>query len=216
MVKETLLSNFILYRKRYKKMNNEITVKLKCSIKEIIKILEEKRFKQVNEYLLTDTYYVPKDIEINVSSIRQILSQSIIIREFEKKAKNVITISNPRITIKKKDIIQNGEIVNQEKIECEIMNAEDGKNFLQAIGYKQLMTIKEKGTIFQNGELEIQVKDIIKGDKLIEIELKENNEKLNTIEKVKKELNKLDLPVDYTDYFVKKAEIELEKLLKIT
>ena len=197
-------------------MNNEITVKLKCSIKEIIKILEEKRFKQVNEYLLTDTYYVPKDIEINVSSIRQILSQSIIIREFEKKAKNVITISNPRITIKKKDIIQNGEIVNQEKIECEIMNAEDGKNFLQAIGYKQLMTIKEKGTIFQNGELEIQVKDIIKGDKLIEIELKENNEKLNTIEKVKKELNKLDLPVDYTDYFVKKAEIELEKLLKIT
>ena len=196
-------------------MNNEITVKLKCSIKEIIKILEEKRFKQVNEYLLTDTYYVPKDIEINVSSIRQILSQSIIIREFEKKAKNVITISNPRITIKKKDIIQNGEIVNQEKIECEIMNAEDGKNFLQAIGYKQLMTIKEKGTIFQNGELEIQVKDIIKGDKLIEIELKENNEKLNTIEKVKKELNKLDLPVDYTDYFVKKAEIELEKLIKI-
>ncbi len=196
-------------------MNNEITVKLKCSIKEIIKILEEKRFKQVNEYLLTDTYYVPKDIEINVSSIRQILSQSIIIREFEKKAKNVITKSNPRITIKKKDIIQNGEIVNQEKIECEIMNAEDGKNFLQAIGYKQLMTIKEKGTIFQNGELEIQVKDIIKGDKLIEIELKENNEKLNTIEKVKKELNKLDLPVDYNDYFVKKAEIELEKLLKI-
>lgn len=195
-------------------MNNEITVKLKCSIKEIIKILEEKRFKQVNEYLLTDTYYVPKDIEINVSSIRQILSQSIIIREFEKKAKNVITISNPRITIKKKDIIQNGEIVNQEKIECEIMNAEDGKNFLQAIGYKQLMTIKEKGTIFQNGELEIQVKDIIKGDKLIEIELKENNEKLNTIEKVKKELNKLDLPVDYTDYFVKKAEIELEKVLE--
>ena len=196
-------------------MSNEITVRLKCSIKEIIKILEEKRFKEVNEYLLTDTYYVPKDIEINVLSIRQILSQSIMIREFEKKAKNVITKSNPRITIKKKDIIQNGEIVNQEKIECEIMNAEDGKKFLQAIGYKQLMTIKEKGTIFQNGELEIQVKDIIKGDKLIEIELKENNEKLNTIEKVKKELNKLDLPVDYNDYFVKKAEIELEKLLKI-
>ena len=196
-------------------MSNEITVRLKCSIKEIIKILEEKRFKEVNEYLLTDTYYVPKDIEINVLSIRQILSQSIMIREFEKKAKNVITKSNPRITIKKKDIIQNGEIVNQEKIECEIMNAEDGKKFLQAIGYKQLMTIKEKGTIFQNGVLEIQVKDIIKGDKLIEIELKENNEKLNTIEKVKKELNKLDLPVDYTDYFVKKAEIELEKLLKI-
>ena len=71
-------------------MNNEITVKLKCSIKEIIKILEEKRFKEVNEYLLTDTYYVPKDIEINVLSTRQILSQSIMIREFEKKAKNVI------------------------------------------------------------------------------------------------------------------------------
>ena len=195
-------------------MNNEITVKLKCSIKEIIKILEEKRFKEVNEYLLTDTYYVPKDIEINVSSIRQILSQSIMIREFKKKEENGITKSNPRFTIKKKDIAQNGEIVNQEKIDCEIMNAEDGKNFLQVIGYKQLMTIKEKGIIFQNGELEIQVKDIINGDKLIEIELKENNEKLNTIEKVKKELNKLDLPIDKNDYFIKKAEIELKKLIK--
>lgn len=48
------------------------------------------------------------------------------------------------------------------------------------------------------------------GDKLIEIE---ENEQLDTIDKIKCELEKLDIPIDCNDYFIKKAEIELRKIL---
>lgn len=50
------------------------------------------------------------------------------------------------------------------------------------------------------------------GDNLIEVETVENNEKINTIEKVKKQIVEIEIPIDTTNFFVKKAEIELDKL----
>ena len=44
-------------------MSNEITVKLKCSIKEFCNIIESKGFEIVDRFLLDDTYFIPKDIE---------------------------------------------------------------------------------------------------------------------------------------------------------
>ena len=160
-------------------MSNEITVKLKCSIKEISKILENQNFNKISEYVLNDTYYIPYNVNINKLSIREILNTAILLREFEENYPNMSRKKGTKITFKKKEFSENGDIINQEKFDCEIMNIEDGRNFIEAIGYKNIMDIKEKGFIFSNGELEIQVKDIINGDKLIEVELIENNGKFN-------------------------------------
>ena len=73
------------------------------------------------------------------------------------------------------------------------------------------MNIKEEDEEYTNGEIELAIKDIENGANLIEIE---ENEKFDTIEKLKKELDKLKIPVDTSNYFVKKAEVELEKILK--
>ena len=51
------------------------------------------------------------------------------------------------------------------------------------------------------------------GDKLIEVETVANNNKINTIEKIKKQIIDLEIPIDATNFFVKKAEIELDKLM---
>ena len=72
------------------------------------------------------------------------------------------------------------------------------------------MNIKEIDTIFKKDGLEIDVKDVVNGDKLIEIE---ECEKFDTIDKIKQELERLNFPVDTNDYFVKKAEVELKKVL---
>jgi hypothetical protein len=72
------------------------------------------------------------------------------------------------------------------------------------------MNIKEIDTVFKKDGLEIYVKDVINGDKLIEIE---ECEKFDTIDKIKQELERLNLPVDTNDYFIKKAEVELKKVL---
>lgn len=195
-------------------MSNEITVKLKCSIKEISKILEDQNFKKITEYVLNDEYYIPYNVNTNQLSIREILNTAILLREIEESYPNMTSKKGTKITFKKKEFSENGDIINQEKFDCEIINTEDGRNLIEAIGYKNIMDIKENGIIFSNGEFEIQVKDIINGDKLIEVELIENNEKFNTIEKLKKEISKMNLPIDNSNYFVKKAEIELAKVLK--
>ena len=69
---------------------------------------------------------------------------------------------------------------------------------------------KNKGSGSPYTEDWLPIKDIQNGDKLIEIE---ENEQLDTIDKIKEELGKLNIPIYTNDYFVKKAEIELKKLL---
>ena len=74
----------------------------------------------------------------------------------------------------------------------------------------QLAMKKNKGSGSPYTEDWLPIKDIQNGDKLIEIE---ENEQLDTIDKIKCELEKLDIPIDCNDYFIKKAEIELRKIL---
>lgn len=75
------------------------------------------------------------------------------------------------------------------------------------------MNIKENDVVYRKGDFELAIKDIVEGDKLIETEIVSSNEELNTIEKLKQKIDSLQLPICTDNYFVKKAEIELEKLL---
>ncbi len=75
------------------------------------------------------------------------------------------------------------------------------------------MNIKENDIIYYKGNFELALKFVEKGDFLIEIETKENTE-WNTIDKIKKIIDRLDLPIESNNYFVKKAENELNKILK--
>lgn len=189
-------------------MSNEITVKLKCTVEEICKILESKGFQFVERYLLDDIYYIPNTINIKNMSERDILSKAIILRNVEVYIPNKYRES--KLTYKKKEIDQEGNIVKQSKVDCKIIDSNDGKKFLEAIDYKAIMQIKEMDYLYKKNELQICIKDVLNGDKLIEIE---ENEQLDTIDKIKQELERLNLPVDTNDYFIKKAEIELRKIL---
>ncbi len=193
---------------------NEITVKLKCSIAEIKEILKNKKFDIESSYILDDTYYIPQDIDINKLDIRDILNKAILLRDIEEHFSDKGMRKSTKLTFKKKQFTSNGDIANQEKVDCGVTNKEDARRFIEVIGYKSLMNIKENGTIFRNGEMEIQVKDIVDGDNLIEVELIENSKNYDTIDKLKKVINELEIPIDTSDYFIKKAEIELAKLLK--
>ena len=117
-----------------------------------------------------------------------------------------------KMTYKKKNIASNGDIISQQNIDCDISNINDGKKFLNAIGYKEIMNIKENNIVYGKEGLNIALKDIEDGEKLIEIETVETNEDLNTVEKLKEKLNDLKLPLDTKDYFIKKAEMKLKQI----
>ena len=188
-------------------MNNEITVRLKCEIEEICKILEQKGFHCTEHFLLDDTYYIPNAIDIKKLTEREILKNAIILRDI---TGYIEKYQITKLTYKKKEIDEQGQIIKQDKVECSIFNKEEGEKFLKAINYLEIMNIKEIDTVFKKDGLEIYVKDVINGDKLIEIE---ECEKFDTIDKIKQELERLNLPVDTNDYFIKKAEVELKKVL---
>lgn len=191
-------------------MSNEITVKLKCTIKEICNILEDKKFRVVDKFILNDTYYIPKSLVLENMNYRQILSQAILLRDITELMpyKKVI-----KLTFKNKQIDENGDILSQSKIDCEIINAEEGNKFLEALGYNKLMNILENTIVYEKDGLQLEIKDIKNGDNLVEVETKEDNKELDTIEKVKRKIDELLIPIDTNNYFVKKAEVKLEKTL---
>ena len=191
-------------------MSNEITVRLKCNIKEMCNLLENKNFIVTDEYCLNDTYFIPKELDLEIITHREIISKAIILREI------IETMSNKKIVklvFKTKQIDINGDILSQKKYECEILNVKDGETFINSIGYKKLMTIKEYDKSYEKDDFKITIKDIENGEKLIEIETVEDNKELDTIEKIKDKVNQLELPLDTNDYFVKKAEIALKNIL---
>lgn len=191
-------------------MSNEITVKLKCSIEEMYNILENKGFEIVDKFSLDDTYFVSKDIDINKMLPREILKHCILIREITQYMPELRII---KMTYKNKNIAPNGDIINQENVNCSIMSVEEGKKFLNVIGYNKIMRIKENDIVYEKDDFQIAVKDVKNGENLIEVETVNDNPELDTIEKLKKKINELQIPIDTNDYFVKKAEIELKKIL---
>ena len=190
-------------------MSNEITVKLKCSIDEICNILENKNFKILDKYVLEDTYFIPKELKINNMECREILKHCILLRRITENKNKKKTI---KITKKIKDINSLGEIIRQKNIDCEILNEKEGIDILHEMNYKELINILENDIEYEKNGLKVLIKDVKNGDKLLEVET-QDNKNLNSIEKIKQKINELGLPIDTKDYFVKKAEIEIKKIL---
>ena len=191
------------------KENNEITLKIKCELNEFYEIMKKKGFKVIDKFRLDDTYFIPKDLKLNKTNIRYILSKAVLVRDITDKMTN----ERPKlITFKIKEFDENGKILNQESINCNISDIEEAKKLLKAIGYKEIMNIIEDDVVYEKEGFEIAVKDIKNGDNLIEIETTDNNE-LDSIEKLIKKVNELEIPIYTDNYFVKKAEVELEKII---
>ena len=185
------------------KNNNEITVKVNTSINEMEEILKSKGFKLSDKFTCEDYYFIPKNIDIKKETVREILQKAIIVRQ----------VKNDKVLVfKKKEIDENGNILKQEKFECNILDIKETKEFLEAIGYKNIMNILEEDICYSKNGLELLLKDIKNSNILMEIET-QDIDGFRTIEDLKEKLLKLNLPIDINNFFVKKAEMELEKVI---
>ena len=183
--------------------SNEITVKVNVSIKEMQEILIDKGFKLSDEFTCEDNYFIPSNLDIKKKEIRDIIKKAIIIRK----------VRNDKVLVfKKKNINENGDIVEQEKFECDILDIDKAKKFLEAIGYKNVMNIFEEDVCYSKDGLRLALKNIKNGDNLMEVET-QNIEGFRNTKELKEKLLKLNLPIDTSNYFVKKAEVELEKVI---
>lgn len=188
------------------KEENEITIKITCSNEQLIKHLTDKGFCEGRKFTLDDYYLIPKDLKLDDLTTRDILSKAVIIRYIVDDGKII-----QKITFKKKDINGNGEILSQKAINCDVLDYKAGINLFNELGYYQIMNIKESDIIYYKDKLELAIKFIENSNTLIEIETDDN---LKTIVELKQLVTELEIPIEKGNYFVKKAEDELNKILK--
>ena len=188
------------------KEENEITIKITCSNEQLIKHLTDKGFCEGRKFTLDDYYLIPKDLKLDDLTTRDILSKAVIIRYIVDDGKII-----QKITFKKKDINGNGEILSQKAINCDVLDYKAGINLFNELGYYQIMNIKESDIIYYKDKLELAIKFIENSNTLIEIETDDN---FKTIVELKQVVTELEIPIEKGNYFVKKAENELNKILK--
>lgn len=188
------------------KTSNEITIKVNVSEEEFLKFLEDNNFKETERFTLDDYFFIPKDLDLSSLSIREIIAKAIIIRDIKGNNTRI-----PRLTYKIKNINDKGEIISQKAVNCNIYDKEEAKQFLDAIGYREIMNIFESDILYSNGEIEVGTKHIKDFDIMIEIE---TDDKYDTVDKLISKVKELKFPVDYSNCFVKKAEEILSKNLE--
>lgn len=189
-----------------KKENNEITVRANCSLEQLEKEIKDFGFVENNRYYFSDIFLIPNEIDILKENTRDILKKAVLLRE----GRGITTNKNSKkIVFKKKVINENGEIISQSAEKCRIEDIQDAKNLFLAIGYKELMKTMELHIAYVKDDTLLVVKDTKNLGILLEIE---TSKKYNTIDKLTQLLKSMNLSVDLTNLFVKKAEEELDKI----
>ena len=112
------------------KESNEITVKIKCELKNFYKIVKEKGLKIVDKFSMDDTYFIPKTLNLDKIKTREILSKAVLVRDIRGKMSDRVT---KKITFKIKNFDEYGNILNQGAVNCDILETEDAKKLLKAI-----------------------------------------------------------------------------------
>lgn len=128
------------------KESNEITVKIKCELKNFYKIVKEKGLKIVDKFSMDDTYFIPKTLNLDKMKTREILSKAVLVRDIRGNMSDRVT---KKITFKIKNFDEYGNILNQGAVNCDILETEDAKKLLKAIGYKEIMDIKEDDVVYE-------------------------------------------------------------------
>lgn len=190
-----------------KKNSNEITVKIKCDINEFYDTIKKRGFKNIDHFNLDDTFFIQNDLNLENMTTREILSKAVLVRQVTYDYKVV-----KLITFKKKKFDEKGNILDQQNIECNILEIDEAKRLLNAMGYKEIMHIVENDLVFKKDNVQFAVKDIVGGDKLLEMEMG-FNESFSTLSQIEEKMKELDIPIYTDNFFVKKAEIELNKVL---
>lgn len=187
---------------------NEITVKVNTTYDKLHNILLKNNFIIKEEYTVKDTYMINKEIDITKLNDLEVLKQCILVRD-------VVDIEKS-LVYKNKEYDSEGNIIKQSKIKCPILDTFKGIKFMEEINYIKLFNIIDKCIVYVNNDNELVVELV--NDKYIFIELESNpeyiNKKYTCYLDMINELNSYNLPINKTNYFVKKAVLILNDTVR--
>ena len=185
----------------------EITVLVKSDYETLKQELEKNNFKIVEEFELNDIYMIDKNVNLSELSNLEILGKCILVRDLVGIKKSLL--------YKHKKYAENWDIIEEWKIECPITDISKAIDFMKSIEFEPLFEIHDECRVFANEETELVVQLV--NNKYIFIEMesecKHIKRKYNSIDELKQEIDRYNLPIDNSSYFAKKAEIILKETL---
>lgn len=188
-------------------MEKEITVMVNSNYDELNIALISNGFVIKEEFVLNDLYMINNSIDVTFLSKLDILKHCILIRD-------VVGIEKS-LVYKYKKYDNDGNILEQGKIDCPIIDINKSIEFMEAINYKKLFNINDKCIVYVNDKTELTVQIVNNKYIFIEMEDKSNylNKEYQTIGEMIQELDCYNLPYNRDCYFVKKAEIILREII---
>lgn len=189
------------------KIETEITVLVKTDYLTLKEELEKNDFKIKEEYELNDDYLIDSRLDLTKLTNLEIIKNCVLVRDIMNIKKVLLH--------KYKKYANNGDIIEQGKVECPISDTSKAIDFMKAINYQKLFHIYDKCIVFANKDSELVVQLV--NDKYIFIEMESTCEyidrKYHSVEELKKDLIRYKLPIDESNFFVKKAELMLKEVL---
>ena len=185
---------------------NEITVEVDTTLENLISILENRGFKSKEAYDLNDIYLINKlDKKCDYLSM---LNNCVLIRHIIEENKET-----KMLTYKYKEYNENKEITKQGKVKVKIDDIDNSKLLFEKLNFEELIKINDHMLVYATDKDELVVQNVNGKHVYIEIEDKCNyaDRFYNSIEEMKKVIIDNSIPIKGNDFFVKKAEIELQE-----
>ena len=178
----------------------EICVRSLVGFEELKAKMMDMGFKVQEDFQLNDIYMIENDREISMDVADDILSNYVLVRETV--GKRIMLV------LKNKKINENGEIVSQKSVKCQISNKDEGYNFMLNLGYKKFLELNDHNVLLTNGKNEIYIQDVSGLGVYLEMEQKNlllDSNNGDTLEEMIDNLKQYNLPIDDGDFFAKKA-----------
>lgn len=187
---------------------NEITVEVDTTLEDLIRILEERGFELKEEYDLNDIYLINRNDKDNNKDYLSMLNKCVLIRHVIQKDKE-----KKLLTYKYKEYNEKKEIIKQSKVTVKVDDIENCKLLFEELNFEELIRINDHMLIYATDNDEFAVQNVNNKHIYIEIEDKCNyaNRFYNSIEEMKKVIIDNSIPIKNNNYFIKKAEIELQE-----
>jgi len=189
-------------------METEITVLVKTDYETLKKELKTYGFQEKEKYTVNDVYLIDGTIDILKMKSLDILKNCVLVRDIVGIEKDLL--------YKYKKFDTNGDIIEQGKVECTIIDVDKAIQFMKMIKYKKLFNIVDNCVVFANDTTELVVQLV--NSKYIFIEMESKCEYIKkeykNVNDLKNELCRYNLSIDSSNFFVKKAEIILNEILK--
>ena len=179
----------------------EITCEVFEEISTIVKVLEDKGFKYIEEFTLDDIY-MKNDKTNEFAPKNGRITDTLIIR--------YVNEDDKKIVCKRRNHNSNGFEISTEKSVLKVMSIEEAEKHLNILGYTRFLNMIDKNYMYENDEFIAYIQDVKDLGIFIELEAKKVENAEQNIEQLIEFVKTLHLKIG-TKFDIRKANLLYSK-----